>query len=135
VVGSPTEVYERIARGALSCWFGRAGPLKADYVYHAQAQPAGKGGNAEIVIHERDRTSDNPKGLRAWRLGIERQKDTTTLAVENLKLPEPLSASMQADAHRWAAGNVGCTEEKLPGWSEDALTRPPEGGSAGKAKP
>ncbi len=43
IVGSPTEVYERIARGVLSCWFGTNGPLKANYVYHAEAEPAGEG--------------------------------------------------------------------------------------------
>src|SRR5262245_39113927 len=68
IVGSPTEVYERIARGALACWFGASGPLKANYIYHAEAEPPGKGGKAEIVIHERDRISDNPKGPRAYRI-------------------------------------------------------------------
>ena len=32
VVGTPTEVYTRIARGVLTCWFGAAGPLKKAYI-------------------------------------------------------------------------------------------------------
>ena len=90
IVGSPTEVYERVARGAMSCWFGTNGPLKANYVYHAEAEPAGKGGKAEIVIHERDRRpTENPKGIRAYRVAITPEDGQTTLVFENLKLPEP----------------------------------------------
>ena len=103
IVGSPTEVYERVARGAMSCWFGTNGPLKADYVYHAEAEPAGKGGKAEIVIHERDRRpTENPKGLRAYRVAITPEDGQTTLVFENLKLPEPIARAMEADARRWA---------------------------------
>ncbi|MEI9901460.1 MAG: hypothetical protein WDN31_16450 [Hyphomicrobium sp.] len=131
IVGSPTEVYERIARGALSCWFGAAGPLKANYVYHAEADPPGKGGKAEISIHERNRIYDTPKGMRAYRITIAAEKEMATLAFENLKLPEPLAASMEADARRWGSGAIGCAEAKAGGWSENtpppASSLPPEG--------
>jgi hypothetical protein len=119
VTGTPTDVYERVARGALACWFGTSGPLKLNYVYHAEAEPAAKGGKAEIVIHERDRTSDNPKGIRAWRLAITSEDEQTTLVFENLKLPEPLAKSMEADARRWSAGALGCTDQAAGGWSEN----------------
>lgn len=137
VVGSPTEVYERIARGALACWFGPSGPLKANYVYHAQAEPAAKGGNAEIVVHERDRLSDNPKGLRAWRLAIAREKETTTLAFENAKLTEAIARGLEADARRWASGAIGCAETGTVEWSKDTPkpATPKGNGASGKAKP
>ena len=111
IVGSPTEVYERVARGAMSCWFGTNGPLKANYVYHAEAEPAGKGGKAEIVIHERDRRpTENPKGIRAYRVAITPEDGQTTLVFENLKLPEPVAKAMEADARRWGTGALGCTD-------------------------
>ena len=110
VVGSPTEVYARVARGALSCWFGTSGPLKADYIYHASAEPASKGGKSEIVIRERDRTSEHPKGLRAFRVAIAPKGETAHVAVENLKMPEPLGRAMDDDVRRWAAGGIGCTK-------------------------
>lgn len=119
IVGSPTEVYERVARGALACWFGTAGPLKIGYVYHAEADPPGKGGRAEIVIHERDRQSDNPKGLRAYRIVITPEGEGTTLMTENLKLPEAPASAMEADARRWAAGALGCAEAERGGWSQN----------------
>ena len=57
---------------------------------HAEAEPAGKGGKAEIVIHERDRRPmENPKGLRAYRVTITPEDGQTTLVFENLNLPNP----------------------------------------------
>jgi hypothetical protein len=118
IVGSPTEVYERIARGALACWFGAAGPLKANYVYHAEADPPGKGGKAEIVIHQRNLASDNPKGLKAYRIAITPEDDSTSLLFENLALPEAQAAAMEKDSRRWGAGAIGCAEVEAGGWSE-----------------
>ena len=123
VVGSPTEVYSRIARGAMTCWFGARGPLKASYIYHAEAQPAAQGGKAEIVIHERDRLSEDPRGLRAFRVQITPNGDTARVAVENLKLEAPLASSMEKDVLRWAGGAIGCTEES-GAWA-------PQGSAAG----
>jgi hypothetical protein len=121
VVGTPTAVYSRVARGAMSCWFGRNGPLRADYVYHAQADPPSKGGESEIVVHQRDRRSQNQKGLRAFRVVIRPRDETATVDVEILKLPDPLAHSVETDVRRWAAGAIGCTESKEQ-WSP----RPPE---------
>ena len=136
IVGSSTEVYERIARGALSCWFGTNGPLKANYVYHADAEPAGKGGKAEIIIHERDRVSDNPKGPRAYRIAITPDGEATTLLFENLKLPEPMSKSMEADARRWGSGAIGCAPDEEEGWSENKPIAPqPSAGGPNKGHP
>ncbi len=130
VVGAPTEVYARVARGAMACWFGTSGPLKADYIYHAEAEPAAQGGKAEIIIHERNRTpADNPKGPQAFKVDISKDGEATSLAVENIKLPEPLAKSMEADVRRWGAGSIGCTEGD-EGWEP----RAPEAEAPAKAK-
>lgn len=133
VVGSPTEVYSRVARGAMACWFGAAGPLKTGYVYHAAAQPAGKGGKAEIVIHERDQQSDNPKGLRAFRVQITPKGETANVAVENLKLEGPLAVSMEKDVRRWAGGAIGCAEPAGE-WAPDGPNPTPDSWKAQTAK-
>jgi hypothetical protein len=130
VVGSPTAVYSRVARGAMSCWFGPGGPLKADYIYHAQADPASKGGKSEIIIHVRDRQSQNQKGLRAFRVVIGPKNETATVDVEILKLPGPLAHSMETDVRRWAAGAIGCRQSKEQ-WSP----RPPEPHEQPKTRP
>jgi hypothetical protein len=129
VVGAPTEVYARVARGAMACWFGTSGPLKTNYIYHAEAEPAAQGGKAEIIIHERDRTSDNPKGPKAFRVGIAKEGESTSLAVENINLPEPLAKSMEADVRRWGAGSIGCAEGDK-GWEP----RSPEAEAPPKTK-
>jgi len=135
-VGSPTEVYERVARGALACWFGTAGPLKIGYVYHADADPPGKGGRAEIVIHERDRQSETPKGLKAYRIVITPEGEGTTLMTENLKLTEARAASMETDARRWAAGAFGCAAAESGGWSSnDAAPAASAAGTDAKKRP
>lgn len=123
VEGPPTDVYARVARGAMACWFGTSGPLKANYIYHAEAQPAGQGGSAEIVIHERDRKSENPRGLRAFRVSITPDGESSFLIVENHKLAEPLAKSMEEDVRRWAAGAIGCSEGD-GGWAPRAPGMP-----------
>jgi hypothetical protein len=121
VVGPPTDIYARVARGALTCWFGTGGPLKANYIYHAEAEPPEHGGKAEIVIHERDRTSENPRGVRAFRIVITPDGEASALTIENLQLPEPVAKAMEQDVRRWAAGAIGCAKADK-GWAP----RPPQ---------
>jgi hypothetical protein len=128
VVGPPTDIYARLARGALSCWFGQSGPLKKGYVYHAEAAPPSKGGKAMIVIHERDPTSTNPRGLRAYRIVIVPDGEASALTVENLALPAPLAQSMERDVHRWAAGSLGCSDSEDEGWKPEPQQRREDGG-------
>ena len=111
-LGTPTELYTRIARGSLSCWFGKDGPLKKAYVFHAEAASAARGGKAEILVHEKDPTNPSPFGLKAFRIGIEPvpNSETASLKIESLKMAEPMAARMTADIHRWASGDVGCGE-------------------------
>jgi hypothetical protein len=122
----------------MSCWFGTNGPLKANYVYHAEAEPAGKGGKAEIVIHERDRRlTENPKGIRAYRVAITPEDGQTTLVFENLKLPDPVAKAMEADARRWGTGALGCADKDRGGWSEnksDATELPKDGKKKSRPK-
>ena len=87
MVGAPTEVYARVARGAMACWFGTSGPLKANYIYHAEAEPAAQGGKAEIVIHERDRTIDNPQRCAGFHVGITKDGEATLLGGREHEAP------------------------------------------------
>lgn len=114
VVGSPTDVYTNVARGALTCWFGSRGPLKGEYIYHGEAEPPSKGGRAVIVIHHLDRDAPSPRGPRAYHVVIAQESpevERTVVRAENLKMPEALAARMQADVRRWAAAETGCGEQ------------------------
>lgn len=108
VVGTPTEVYTRVARGVLSCWFGADGPLKANYIYHAQADPASKGGNSRIRIMTRDHEADDPRALRAYMLTISPGDGITKVEAENRRLPEHFADALQQDIERWATGQEEC---------------------------
>jgi hypothetical protein len=121
VVGTPTEVYTRIARGVLTCWFGAEGPLKAQYIYHAAAEPISRGGNSEIKIMTRDMAADDPRALRAYRVGISPSQDKTRVEIENVRLPEPLADRLKLDVERWAASeDGGCGETPVTaGWAAE----------------
>jgi hypothetical protein len=112
----PAEIYTRIARGAMSCWFGSFGPLKGTHIFNAEVAPPSENAGAEIVIHERDPAAPSPRALRAYRIDIKRAPEGTFVAVENLKLREPLAAAMQEDVKRWAGGATGCSSSVPEAW-------------------
>jgi len=107
-VGAPTEIYTRVARGILTCWFGANGPLKPGYIYNAEAEPPSKGGGSVISIHQRDRTAADPRSIRAWRLAVVPAPEGTTVEIENFRLPPEWAEPLGRDARRWAAGEEGC---------------------------
>lgn len=122
VIGTPTEVYTRIARGVLTCWFGASGPLKAGYIYHADAEPASKGGNSEIKIMARDPTATDPRSTRAYGIAITPYEGRTRVEAENFRLPEPLASRLKEDVERWSADEEGCgTAPVTAGWSAEQV--------------
>ena len=133
VEGSPTEVYTRIAHGAVRCWFGTTGALAGTHIFHADADSPAKGGNAEIVIHEREAVAPKPWGRKVFRVALAAADAQTAIEVENIKLPDPLVAQMKADLFAWAAGRASCTAgEGGTGLRKEPPPPPP---SKQKAKP
>ena len=132
VVGTPTEVYTRVAQGAVTCWFGAHGPLKGRYIYHASADSPSRGGRAEISVHERDDLSNDPRGGRALKIFIAPDGEQTVVSYENQRISSELSEALRRDVDRWAGGKTGC--QPIPAetaWNAETQ-RPPEK-SAGKA--
>jgi hypothetical protein len=105
----PSEIYSRIARGAMACWFSPSGPLKQNYAFHADVAPPSDNAGAEIVIHERDRAAPSPLSLRAYKISIARTPEGTAVAEQNFKLPDLLAKTMAEDIRRWAGGDLGCS--------------------------
>lgn len=141
VVGGPTEVYARLARAALACWFAPNGPLKADYTYSADAEPASRGGKAQIAVHVKDPEVPNrPSGAKVFVVRIEPEGETAHVSTENRKLQEPVAEQLTKDVARWSQGDIECTPLKgtdanaAPGgWNaKDPATAPAE---PEKAKP
>lgn len=134
--GSSTELYSRIARGAMACWFAPGGPLKQSYIYNADAKPEAEGGTAEITIHVRDESVQNPRGLKAFRVSIAPGSEGGTAKVtsENLKMPEEMSDYMKADVTRWSAGETGCGEATAGSTWAPKPPEPPAPATAVKQK-
>ncbi len=131
--GSATELYTKVARGAVACWFGAAGPLKKDYIYHADADAPSRGGKAEITIHSRDPSNPNPRGPKAFLIKFDpKDEGNAVIAAENLKMPEPVAAMMSSDVNRWSRGDAGCAgKSTTAGWTPEAPPAP----AAAAAKP
>lgn len=108
-VGTPTELYNRIARGATRCWFGADGGLKANYIFNASAEPGSKGGSAEIIIHEKDPRMPDPRGNRWFRVQIMAAGDSATVEVENIRFPTDVGQRMEREVRRWARDDMNCS--------------------------
>lgn len=135
VTGTPTENYTRVARGALTCWFGAAGPLKAAYIYHAEAEPASKGGASEIKIMTRDTAADDPRALRAYRIVFAPSENKTRIEIENVRIPEPLATRMRLDVKRWSGDDEpGCEGPVTAGWSAEQVVETKPAAKADKKK-
>ena len=123
--GSPTEIYTRIARGATVCWFGAHGALKRSHIFHAEAEPPAKGGRSEIIIHEKDSVTPNPRGNRAFRVLVTPSGDTATVEAENSRFPLETGQRMRSDVRRWARGDLRCGDaNQTKGW--EPQQKPPE---------
>ncbi|HEU0060383.1 MAG TPA: hypothetical protein VFR19_10935 [Hyphomicrobiaceae bacterium] len=135
VQGTPTTIYALVARGALNCWLGPAGPLRATHVFAAEAAPPNQGGAAEIVLHERDPSFRDQRGPRALRLRFERVQGAVRVGFVNLRLGAALAEAMSQDAATWAKGGSGCRVQELreppvlTGWTRSP---PPNAGGGGR---
>ena len=124
--GSATDLYARIARGALGCWFSPKGGMKQDYIYHAEADAPSRGGKAEIVVHVRDPSQPNPRGAKAYKVLITPKNDASaTVTTENLRMPEAQAVLMTRDVYRWAKAEDSCEGSTAAVLAATAQTTPP----------
>lgn len=131
----PVEVYARVARGALKCWFGPEGSLKRSHVFHARADSPSSAGPVEIGVHTRE-TGSSHGVLRAFGVVIAPAGDGSVVEAQNIRFPEAQAALMTADVSRWVAGNDGCSIVGTGGWQAGPAAPPEEPKPvAAKAKP
>lgn len=116
-VGSPTDIYTRIARGMLTCWLGGYGRLRSRYMFQAEAQPEHMGGVSTVSIHERVPNSPNQPGRITFQVTIQPFGETATVSAENRHMPPTIADNLSQDVYRWAAGEEGCLEAGVTsGW-------------------
>lgn len=109
VAAVPSEVYTRVARGANQCWFGARGVLRDTHIFYGEAAATGKGPQAEIIVHERDRQGERPWGLKALRITMVGVGDETDVSITNLKMPDAETAQLSRDVLSWAQGSLECS--------------------------
>ncbi len=139
---APVDVYARLARGALKCWFGSEGSLKKTHVFHARVDPPTAGGAAEIVVHTRDADTSAAgyAALRAYRVAITPAAGGSLVEAQNVRFPEAQGADMNRDIARWLAGKEDCSVVGTGGWgagtplSPQGDGAPPKPGKAQAAK-
>ncbi|MBS0242808.1 MAG: hypothetical protein JSS20_11575 [Proteobacteria bacterium] len=108
---SPAEVYSRIARGALRCWFAPGSALKKTHVFNAKADPASAGGAAEILIQTREAPAPGEGvhgSLRAYRILVTPNSTGSVIEAQNLKFTPEQAAAMTSDVTRWIKGDDTC---------------------------
>jgi hypothetical protein len=138
--GTPTGVFTQVAQGVLGCWFSADGPLKTSHVYRAEAEPPAKGGEAEIVIHERDPTVRDLRGPRAYRISFAGDMASVRVTAAALKLELKLAEAMARDVEMWAkegfkAGSGCQLRALLPPPPVVAKAATPAKGAAPKSSP
>jgi hypothetical protein len=106
VPGTPTTVFTQVAQGVLGCWFGSGGPLKSSHVYRAEAEPPAKGGEAEIVIHERDLSLRDQRGTRAYKIMFAGEAAGVRITILPLKIEAKLAEAMARDVETWAKQGI-----------------------------
>jgi hypothetical protein len=108
VSGEPVAIYTLVARGIHACWFGAAGPLRNTHVFRAEAQSQTKGGEAEIIIHERDLAQADQRGQQAIRISFENAAGLVRVAITVMKVPPGYGEPLARDVAVWAKGQAGC---------------------------
>jgi hypothetical protein len=85
--------------------------LKGSHLFYADADATTetRAGSAEIAIHERDLTQPKPWGRKVMRIVLTPADAKTALAIENLKLPDPLFQQMKTDIYAWSTETASCT--------------------------
>jgi hypothetical protein len=131
----PIEVYARVARGALKCWFGPEGSLKKTHVFHAKADSPTDGTPIEIAVHTRD--EETSRGvLRAFAISITPSGSGSLVESKNIRFPTAQADLMVADVGRWTSGKDDCSVVGTGGWAAGAPAADgPTAASATTAKP
>jgi hypothetical protein len=138
---APIEVYARVARGALKCWFGPEGSLKKTHVFHAKADSPTDGTPIEIAVHTREEGTSHGV-LRAFAITITPSGSGSLVESKNIRFPAPQGDLMIEDVGRWTSGKDDCSVVGTGGWNAAAppADRPaaaptPANSSAPKTKP
>jgi len=107
VVGTPREIYEKIARRAQLCWFGPFGSVHDRYMMHADVPPPSSSAPVTMAVHRRLADLKKPWGPALMRVKFSGQT-STTLSFQNNGLERAVMTRMSRTITRWANGRKNC---------------------------
>lgn len=123
IVGSPEDIYLRIARQAQRCWFGPFGTLHGRYMMHADVPPPNSSEPVTITVHRRLANEKKPWGTSVLRLELTGQS-TTSLVFANIGRDPAQQKAFREGLTRWANGQDDCGPEP-PAGANPAPVQPP----------
>ncbi|MBV1696573.1 MAG: hypothetical protein KGP27_19100 [Hyphomicrobiales bacterium] len=127
VNGTPVTVYERLGRGALTCWFGAKGPLTRTHQFSAEVGPTAAAAGAEITLFEKDLAAGNPRSTPAYRIRLAPEgPEHTRVDLQNLKLPSDLADAMRKDVVAWSMDKESCEAQVARPPPPDPVEPPPK---------
>jgi len=113
VVGRPKDIYQRIARVAVRCWFGPFGALHNRFMTSAEVPPDPSDEPVRMAVHRRLPDLKKPWGPSLLRIELT-GTTTTTLSFENVGLEPQISTQMSSAFTSWANGRTDCPELREP---------------------
>lgn len=111
--GTPADVYVMVARGAMSCWFSPAGPLRRSHVFTADVDPPARGGAALVTLHEKAPKTGDQRGVRAYQIAMTTAPGGTQVAIATPKMAPEIAEAMKVDVQIWARGKPSCEVSTL----------------------
>lgn len=113
VPGTPADIYVMVARGAMSCWFSPAGPLRRSHIFMADVDPPARGGAALITLNEKDPKAGDQRGARAYQVAMTMAPGGTQVAIATPKMAPEIAEAMKIDVQIWARSKQSCEVSTL----------------------
>jgi len=113
------QVYSHLARQVRTCWFNPSAPVLTKHVFRGEAAANTTGAKVtKIAIY--DQAPDRKRGLKAFTIDIQPERNGAQIIAQNQRLPYALGQKLVADVGYWAQGGVNCDG---PAQASNAVSR------------
>ena len=133
VTGTPSEIYQRIARQASKCWFGPFGSVHDRFMMSADVPPPTSSAPVTMAIHRRIAKSKKPWGPTLLRVQFS-GTTSTTVSFQNLGLKPPIRSRMTQGVLHWANGKQTCPPLQDPASRQPPAPQPKQSTLPGRTK-
>ncbi len=101
------QVYSHLAKQVRACWFNPSSPVLTKHVFRGEAGANTTGAKVtKIAIY--DQAPDRKRGLKAFTIDIQPERNGAQIIAQNQRLPYALGQKLVADVGYWAQGGANC---------------------------